>query len=205
MPAILYAEERKRLLDLHKQADELAREEEKALEPLEAEARKHREALHREFPGEGSMHWSDIQGSMRLSEIVREKLAPFEDAVHAAREPFKAREAELHKEIDAIEKIIGSLRSDNEGRWLTCAITGLPLLESDGGVRRPRVSSAKGVPMTDSKIITISLFLAGVIPFTLLGGWGDAGDHSILLWSVGFLTQAGFMLGFIGQRRKWWG
>ena len=131
MPAILYAEERERLLDLHKQADELAREEEKALAPLEAEARKHREALHREFPEDGSMHWNDIQGSMRRSMEMREKIAPFEDAIHAVREPFKAREAELHKEIDAIEKITGRLRSDNEGRWLTCAITGLPLLESD--------------------------------------------------------------------------
>jgi hypothetical protein len=27
-------------------------------------------------------------------------------------------------QIDALEKITGSLRSDNEGRWLTCAITG---------------------------------------------------------------------------------
>jgi hypothetical protein len=131
MPAILYAEERKRLLNLHKQVDELARDKEKALAPFEAEARKHREALHREFPGEGSMHWSDIQGSMRLSDLVREKLAPFEDAIHAARKPFEEREAELRQEIDAIEKIIGRLRSDNEGRWLTCAITGLPLLESD--------------------------------------------------------------------------
>ena len=131
MSTISHVEERKRLLDLHKQADELEREEQKALAPLEAEARKHREALHREFPEDGSMHWSDIQGSMRRSEELRAKIAPFEDAIHAAREPFKAREAELHKEIDAIEKITGSLRSDNEGRWLTCAITGLPLLESD--------------------------------------------------------------------------
>ena len=77
------------------------------------------------------MHWNDIQGSMRRSMEMREKIAPFEDAIHAVREPFKAREAELHKEIDAIEKITGRLRSDNEGRWLTCAITGLPLLESD--------------------------------------------------------------------------
>jgi hypothetical protein len=131
MSTISHVEERKRLLDLHKQADELEREEQKALAPLEVEARKHREALHREFPEDGSMHWSDIQGSMRRSMELRQKIAPFEDAIHAAREPFKAREAELHKEIDAIEKITGSLRSDNEGRWLTCAITGLPLLESD--------------------------------------------------------------------------
>jgi DNA repair exonuclease SbcCD ATPase subunit len=131
MPTIPHIEERKRLAELRKRLEALEREEEKALTPLEAEARKHREALHREFPGDGSMHWSDMEGSMRRSEELREKLAPFEDAIHAAREPFKAREAELHKEIDALEKITGSLRSDNEGRWLMCAITGLPLLESD--------------------------------------------------------------------------
>jgi hypothetical protein len=129
MPTIPHVEERKRLAELLKRLEALEREEKKILAPLEAEAKKHREALHRE--GDGSMHWSDIEGSMRRSEELREKLAPFEDAIHAAREPFKAREAELHKEIDAIEKITGSLRSDNEGRWLTCAITGLPLLESD--------------------------------------------------------------------------
>jgi len=131
MPTIPYIEERERLGDLLKRLEALEREEKKILAPLEAEARKQREALHREFPEDGSMHWNDIQGSMRRSMELREKIAPFADAIHAAREPFKAREAELHKEIDAIEKITGSLRSDDEGRWLTCAITGLPLLESD--------------------------------------------------------------------------
>jgi hypothetical protein len=131
MPTIPYIEERERLAELLSRLEALEREEKKILAPLEAEARKHREALHREFPEDGSMHWSDIQGSMRRSEELRAKIAPFEDAIRAAREPFKAREAEMHKEIDALEKITGSLRSDNEGRWLTCAITGLPLLESD--------------------------------------------------------------------------
>ena len=31
--------------------------------------------------------------------------------------------------------------------------------------------------MTDNRIITITLFLAGIVPFTLLGGWGEYGDH----------------------------
>jgi hypothetical protein len=57
--------------------------------------------------------------------------------------------------------------------------------------------------MTDSKIITITLLLAGVVPFTLLGGWGPAGDHSLLPWAVGFGTQAGVVLGMIGYRRRW--
>ena len=131
MPEIAHIEERKKLADLLKRLEALEDEEKKALAPLEAEARKQSEALHRAFPDDASMHWSDIEGSMRRSEELRHKLAPFQDAIHAAREPFKAREAMLHKEIDAIEKITGRLRSDDELRWLTCAITGLPLLESD--------------------------------------------------------------------------
>ena len=57
--------------------------------------------------------------------------------------------------------------------------------------------------MSDTWIFRITLFIAGVVPFTLLGGWGDAGDHSVLPWSVGFLTQASFVLGFVAQRRGW--
>lgn len=131
MPEIPHIEERKKLADLRKRLDALEREEKKALAPLEAEARKRSELLHREFPDDENIHWSDIEGSMHRSEELRHKLVPFKDAIHAAREPFKAREAELHKEIDAIEKITGSLRLDKNGGWLTCATTGLPLLESD--------------------------------------------------------------------------
>ena len=57
--------------------------------------------------------------------------------------------------------------------------------------------------MTDNWIITI-IFAAGVVPFTLLGGWGEYGDHHVLPWTAGFLTQAGVVLGFIAQRRGWW-
>ena len=58
--------------------------------------------------------------------------------------------------------------------------------------------------MSDDRITTIVLLAAGLIPFNLLGGWGEYGDHSILPWSVGFLCQAGVVLGFIAQRRGWW-
>jgi hypothetical protein len=58
--------------------------------------------------------------------------------------------------------------------------------------------------MSDTWTLRITLFLAGIAPFTLLGGWGEYGDHSILPWAVGFLTQAGVVLGFIAQRRGWW-
>ena len=53
-------------------------------------------------------------------------------------------------------------------------------------------------------MLTITLFLAGVVPFTLLGGWGEYGDHHVLPWSVGFLCQAGVVLAVIAQRKGWW-
>jgi hypothetical protein len=56
--------------------------------------------------------------------------------------------------------------------------------------------------MSDTWTIRITLFLAGVVAFALTGGLTD--DTTILPWSVGFLTQAGFVLGFIAQRRGWW-
>ncbi len=58
--------------------------------------------------------------------------------------------------------------------------------------------------MSDDWTITIALFLAGIVPFTLAGGWGSYGDHSALPWLAGFGTQAGVVLGFIAQRRGWW-
>ncbi len=39
--------------------------------------------------------------------------------------------------------------------------------------------------MSDRSIILITLFLAGVLSFTLLGGWSEYGDHSVLPWAVG--------------------
>lgn len=51
--------------------------------------------------------------------------------------------------------------------------------------------------------LTLTLFLAGVVPFSLLGGWGEYGDHSALPWLAGFGSQAGVVLGFIAQRRGW--
>ena len=57
--------------------------------------------------------------------------------------------------------------------------------------------------MSDAWIIRVSLFLASVIPFALACGWGEYGAHSIMPWSVGFLTQTGFVLGYIGQQRGW--
>jgi hypothetical protein len=58
--------------------------------------------------------------------------------------------------------------------------------------------------LSDDRILTIGLLASGLIPFTLLGGWGPIGDHSLLPRTVGFGTQAGFVLGVIGHRRGWW-
>jgi len=58
--------------------------------------------------------------------------------------------------------------------------------------------------MSDNTISTVTLLAAGLIPFTLLGGWGEYGDHHVLPWAVGFLCQAGVVLGMIAQRRGWW-
>jgi hypothetical protein len=58
--------------------------------------------------------------------------------------------------------------------------------------------------MSDTWTIRITLFLAGVIPCIALGGLGEYGDTHALPWLVGFSTQAGFVLGFIAQRRGWW-
>jgi hypothetical protein len=54
--------------------------------------------------------------------------------------------------------------------------------------------------MTDNAIITITLFLAGVVPFALAGGLHD--DTTILPWSAGLLCQAGFVLAYILTRRS---
>jgi len=55
--------------------------------------------------------------------------------------------------------------------------------------------------MSDDRILTLGLLASGLIPFTLAGGWGPIGDHSFLPWTVGFGTQAGFVIGVIGYRR----
>ena len=54
--------------------------------------------------------------------------------------------------------------------------------------------------MTDNAIITITLFLAGVVPFTLADGLQD--DTTIWPWSAGLVCQAGFVVGMIGYRRR---
>ena len=58
--------------------------------------------------------------------------------------------------------------------------------------------------MSDDTIISLSLFLVGFVPCTLLGGLSEYGDTHVLPWLVGFLTQAAVVLGVIGQRRGWW-
>lgn len=47
------------------------------------------------------------------------------------------------------------------------------------------------------------LMVVGLVPFTLLGGWGPAGDESVWPWLIGFGTQAAFVAGYVLTRR--WG
>jgi hypothetical protein len=56
--------------------------------------------------------------------------------------------------------------------------------------------------MTDTWLIRITLFLAGVVPFALAGGLTD--DTTVWPWTAGFGCQAGVVLGMIAQRRGWW-
>ena len=116
MPEIPHIEERKRLLALRKQEEDLACEEEDALAPLKAEAKRHRDLLQ-------GVDGNDLEGGMRR----REELS----AIEEARKPFTLRREKLQQKIDAVEKITGSLRLDDDGNYLTCAITGLPILETD--------------------------------------------------------------------------
>ena len=55
--------------------------------------------------------------------------------------------------------------------------------------------------MTDNWIITI-IFAAGVVPFTLLGGWGEYGDYSIWPWSVGF-ANSGYRRARLHRAEAW--
>jgi hypothetical protein len=44
--------------------------------------------------------------------------------------------------------------------------------------------------------------IAGLVPFTLLGGWGEYGDHSIVPWIVGFAGQFGAVAFVIALLRR---
>ena len=128
MPDIPHIEERQRLLELRKQEEDLACEEEKALAPLKAEAKRHRDLLYLEYPeASQGVDGNDIEGGKSLEPKMAPSQAPLEEAC----KPFTVRRKKLQEEIDAVEKIIGSLREDADGNYLTCGITGLPLLESD--------------------------------------------------------------------------
>ena len=55
--------------------------------------------------------------------------------------------------------------------------------------------------MSDTMIIRLSLFLAGVIPFALAGGLQN--DATVWPWAAALVCQAGVVLGFIGQGRRY--
>lgn len=53
---------------------------------------------------------------------------------------------------------------------------------------------------TDTRNVGI-LAIVGLVPFTLAGGWGHAGDISILPWVLGFGAQALYVAGALAWRR----
>lgn len=60
--------------------------------------------------------------------------------------------------------------------------------------------------MTDLRIWA-TLTIAGLIPFTLAGGWGPAGDTSLWPWAVGFSAQAAAVAAAALRLRfgpNWW-
>ena len=131
MPDIPHIEERQRLLELRKQEENLACEEEKALAPLKAEAKRHRDLLYLDPEASQGVDGNNIEGGKRRLEELRAKMAPSQAPIEEACKPFTVRREKLKEEIAAVEKIIGSLREDDDGNYLTCGITGLPLLQSD--------------------------------------------------------------------------
>ena len=59
--------------------------------------------------------------------------------------------------------------------------------------------------MSGDRIIPITLTAATAIPFSLLGGFGSTGDHSILPWLGMFAGWgASLLIAREGIRRGWW-
>lgn len=45
------------------------------------------------------------------------------------------------------------------------------------------------------------LMIVGLVPFTIAGGLGAAGDSSVLPWALGFGAQAVYVAGVLAWRR----
>ena len=136
---IPHLDERRKLLALLEQEAALEREEEDALAQPKAaleEAEKRADA-DEEYRAAGGIGLRGLDAS-RLGQLAaarNARLEPARAAFEAAQEPFEMRRDALRDEISAIKKAIGSELAENywtgEGGTVLCAITGLPILNSD--------------------------------------------------------------------------
>lgn len=144
---IPHIEERKKLLALYEQAEQIAREERQVVGPLQAAANAKWQEVIEEYKAAGGKWPGGVKDHMAIMPL-EVKCEPARKAVADAARPFKARMDAVDAEIDKITEKVGTIRDDawnGEGHAF-CAMTGLPILESD------RVGSviASALPVTAS-------------------------------------------------------
>lgn len=142
---IPYIEERKELLRLHEERDAIYDEEQTALQPLRDSLIAVRAKAQKEYEAAGGvpldlakMRAQDAAGAeknRRLSEERMDKEEPARQALQAAAAVFEERREKVRDKIKAAEEALGSELAENfwteEGGRAFCAITGLPILNSD--------------------------------------------------------------------------
>ncbi len=135
-PSIPHIAERKRLAELGKTIEAINAEEREALAPLIAEHERVRVRAAQKFPRVAQIIARDIT-SMQDKSFRRDRqpydamLAPSKMAVHEALAAFEERTDAAHEEIETIEGKIGAQLVDDADDYVVCAITGLPVLETD--------------------------------------------------------------------------
>jgi hypothetical protein len=130
---IPYIEERKKLLALHQQRDAIWEEREQALAPLEARTAAEWQEVLTEHEAAGGKWTGGMDDYRKIEALAASKHKPAMRAVEEARKPFEARLEAVHNEIKKIEATTGRISEDHrrgEGKAF-CAVTGLPILESD--------------------------------------------------------------------------
>jgi hypothetical protein len=130
---IPYVEERRKWLALSRQSEAVEAEQAQAIEPLErVAAAKWQEVLARHKAAGGNWPGS-LEDHRKVETLAAAEHAPAVQAVKEAKRPFAARLDALQSEIEKIEAIAGPFSEDpwSGGGTAVCAMTGLPILESD--------------------------------------------------------------------------
>jgi len=135
-PSIPHVAERKRLAELAKTIEAINAEERETLAPLVAEHECVRVRAAQKFPrvaqiiawGITSMQDKSFRRDRQLYDAF---LAPSKMAVNEALAAFEERTDAAHEEIETIEGTIGAQLVDDADEYVVCAITGLPVLETD--------------------------------------------------------------------------